>query len=191
MADAKRREGRFSYADYLTWPDDERWELIEGIAYNMSPAPAPRHQHLLAALSYQFFGGLQGTPCTVYPAPFDVRLTDDRNAADDAVHTVVQPDLTVVCDSDKMDERGCVGAPDLVVEILSPSTAYKDQTAKLRLYERHGVREYWVVNPERESVQVYLLEVAGFGKPVEYRRGESVRISIAQLEIVLEQVFGS
>ena len=191
MAQRQKREGLYTYADYLTWPEDERWEIIDGVAYDMTPAPAPRHQRILVHLIYQLQSQLKGQPCILFPAPFDVRLPDSEDSRDEVITTVVQPDISVICKKDKIGRRGCVGAPDLAVEILSPSTAYKDQTAKLNLYERSGVREYWVVNPERQSVQVYLLrEEGGFAKPVEYRSPEALpSAALEGIEVALEEVF--
>ena len=115
-----------------------RWELIDGAAYAMSPAPKTNHQRLSFFIALEIGKYLEGRSCEAFSAPFDVRLADD---------TVVQPDLSVICDKSKIDEKGCSGAPDLVVEILSDSTAYKDETEKRLLYERVGVREYWIINP--------------------------------------------
>ena len=111
-----------SYADYLGWPDDERYELIDGVAYVMTPAPGRRHQEVVVEMLRQIADALEGGPCRVYVAPFDVRLPR-HGEADEQVDTVVQPDLSVICDEGKLDERGCRGAPDWVVEVISPSTA--------------------------------------------------------------------
>lgn len=144
---------RYTYADYCTWDDSERWELIEGVPYAMSPAPSPKHQEISSNLHNQLYNFLKGKPCRVYPAPFDVRLN-----ADDEDDTVVQPDLVVICNRSKIDEKGCKGAPDLIVEILSPSTARRDRMVKLHQYQRAGVREYWIVDPDTKTVQVCILE---------------------------------
>ncbi|NJD04963.1 MAG: Uma2 family endonuclease [Methylococcaceae bacterium] len=137
---------RFTYRDYCSWPDDERWELIVGGAYDMSPAPSRSHQDWVLAIGRQIANFLDDKPCRVYIAPFDVRLPE-RDEADDLVFTVVQPDLSVICDPSKLDDAGCRGAPDWIIEVLSPGTAAKDQIIKKALYERHGVREYWLVHP--------------------------------------------
>ena len=144
---------RYTYADYCTWDDDERWELIEGVPYAMSPAPSRAHQRISMSLSNQFSSFLMGKPCEVYAAPFDVRLNADT--ADD---TVVQPDLVIVCDAAKLDDAGCKGPPDMVAEILSPSTARHDRFTKLRQYQKAGVREYWIVDPDSRTVSVHILE---------------------------------
>jgi len=146
----------FTYRHYKTWPDCERWELIEGHAWAMSPAPLRRHQELVWKLSSLLDAYLKGKPCKGFTSPFDV-LLPAGDEADDEVDTVVQPDLVVYCDRSKLTEAGARGAPDLVVEILSPSTSKKDQREKFNLYERHGVREYWIVDPAGEWLCVYRL----------------------------------
>jgi Uma2 family endonuclease len=161
----EKSDEKFSYADYLYWPDDERWEIIEGVAYDMSPAPAREHQRLSAIIFAKIYNFVSGKECEVYFAPFDVRLTSSQDEADEEIETVVQPDIVVICDQNKLDKRGCFGAPDITVEILSPSTSYKDQTEKLLLYEKHGVKEYWIVNPDAKYVMIYHLEGVKYGKP--------------------------
>jgi Uma2 family endonuclease len=156
--------GRFTYGDYCTWPDEERWELIDGVAYAMSPAPPRGHQEVVVELVTQIRVFLRGKPCRVYVAPFDVRLSD-QDEADAQVPTVVQPDLAVICDPAKLDARGCRGAPDWVIEILSPSTASKDWIQKRHAYERHGVREYWLVHPVDRVLTIYRREGDSFGSP--------------------------
>lgn len=154
----------FTYADYRAWPDDERWELIDGEAYAMA-APGLAHQTVVGELFRQIANHLVDKPCRPFVAPFDVRLPRG-NEADDDVTTVVQPDITVVCDPAKLDERGCRGAPDWVIEVLSPSTAAKDQIQKLAAYERAGVCEVWLVHPTDHVISVYTLSAdGGYGKP--------------------------
>jgi Uma2 family endonuclease len=155
---------RFTYRHYRTWPDTERWELIEGQAWNMSPAPLRKHQKLQHRLVVSLGNFLKGKPCEVYEAPFDV-LLPAANESDDDVDTVVQPDIVVYCDTSKLTRAGARGAPDLAVEILSPSTAHKDQKEKFDLYERHGVREYWVVDPAGEWLCIYRLARGKDGRP--------------------------
>ena len=153
-----------TYADYCSWPDDVRYELIDGVAYAMGPAPVRRHQGILLELARQVANILEGSPCRPYIAPFDVRLpkTDE---IDDEVNTVVQPDLVVICDRAKLDDKGCRGAPDWVVEVLSPSTAGHDQILKRALYQRVGVREYWLVHPVDRIVTIYTLDAGSYGAP--------------------------
>lgn len=143
----------YTYADYCTWDDSEQWELIDGIPYAMSPAPSPRHQSISFELGRQLGNFLKGKPCKVFHAPLDVRLNADQE--DD---TVVQPDLVVICDRSKIDDKGCKGAPDLVMEILSPSTARHDRMVKFQKYQKAGVREYWLVDPDTNIVQAFTLK---------------------------------
>lgn len=153
---AFQTEKRHSYKDYLEW-DEKRWELIDGIEYDMSPAPLRIHQDVSMELSVRLYDFLKQKKCKTYTAPFDVRLPETENATDEEIFTVVQPDIAVVCDLTKLDERGCVCAPDLIVEILSPSAAGMDMKIKRDLYEKHGVVEYWIVNPHDKIAMVYTL----------------------------------
>ena len=155
---------RHTYGEYLRWPEDVRYELINGEAYLMAPAPAPAHQRLVLELARQIADALEGGGCEVFIAPFDVRLPR-ADEPDERIDTVVQPDLTVVCDADKIDARGCRGAPDWVIEVLSPSSAAHDQTVKLAAFERAGVEECWFVHPSDRTVAVYLLGGAAYGRP--------------------------
>ncbi len=188
---ALQPEQKWTYADYCSWPDDERWELIDGVAYSMSPAPTRRHQDLSGALFNQLYTYLKGTPCKVYAAAFDVRLSDYPEQPDDEVETVVQPDIVVVCDPSKLDDKGCKGAPDLVVEILSPSTGGKDLTVKYDLYERHGVKEYWIIHPAEQTLLVYKLsDDKKYGSADRYANSSKVMIPLlGGLEIDLAEVF--
>jgi len=178
-----------TYADYCDWSEDERWEIIEGVPYNM-PSPSRQHADISRELHFQLTSFFRGKPCVVYSAPFDVRLPRG-DEPDSDVDTVVQPDLLVVCDEKKLDDRGCRGAPDLVIEILSPSTASRDCIQKRALYERHGVREFWTVDPSNRIVTVYLLGTdKTFGKAEIYADTDKIRVSIVEnLEIKLEEIF--
>lgn len=191
MAIPKLKEDEhFTYADYLTWPDDERWELIDGEAYDMSPGPGMRHQRLSACLTAKMYAHLDGKPCQVFAAPFDVRPLADSAMSDDQVDTVVQPDLLVVCDDAKLEERGVVGAPDLVIEILSPCTARKDLTNKFDLYERAGVREYWVIFPEQKIIQIYRLEDGRYGRCQVVGPGDLLEVPwLDELKLDMTEVF--
>ncbi len=162
---AKKLDAKFNYADYLNWAEDERWEIIEGEVYDMSPAPSREHQGVSFRLSGILYEFLKDRTCEAFAAPFDVRLAEGSEDADEGIHNVVQPDLVVICDQSKLDKRGCFGAPDIAVEILSPATSYKDQTEKLRLYEKYGVKEYWIFNPDAKYAMIYRLEGAKYGKP--------------------------
>ena len=152
----------YTYADYLRWGDNTRCELYNGIVNEMLPAPSRRHQEVSGNLFFQFKRFLRGNPCKVYHAPFDVRLPKSAgDTADDEIYTVVQPDIVVVCDPQKLDERGCIGAPDLIVEILSPSNSKNDVDDKFTLYQEAGVRAYWIVHPLEETLIVYHLDQQG------------------------------
>ena len=182
--------GKYTYADILAWPENERWELIDGVAYDMTPAPSQRHQEILGNLHIQFGVFLEGAPCRVFLAPFDVLLPKETENAMTTT-TVVQPDLTVVCDREKLDGHGCVGSPTLVVEILSPHTARKDLREKLHKYEQVGVREYWVVYPAEKMVHIYSRDEHGrYGDPLVYVLGEQIPVAaLPGLVINLERVF--
>lgn len=151
------QEKHYTYADYMTWDEQEHIELIEGAPVMMSP-PSRAHQEISGELFRQIANYLEGKKCRVYAAPFAVRLFEKPNDDASSVDTVVEPDLSVVCDRDKLDAKGCKGAPDLVIEILSPSSVRNDRLTKFNLYQRAGVREYWIVNPSEKSVQVFILE---------------------------------
>ena len=164
MALPKVSDHRFTYADYLKWPDGERWELIDGEAYAMSPAPTISHQTLALDIARQIADTLDGAPCRALIAPVDV-LLPAPDEADDQVATVVQPDILVVCDPTKITERNVRGAPDWIIEVLSPATARHDHLTKRALYERAGVREYWLVHPVDRVITVYVLKDGHYGGP--------------------------
>ena len=166
----RKADRHYTYRDYREWPEGERWELIDGVAYDMSPAPSVNHQRLVPRLWAQIDLQLRGTPCEALTAPVDVFLPADPGAAEDDVDTVVQPDVLVVCDRSRIRPNGIWGPPDLVIEITSPWTAKKDLAEKFDVYERAGVREYWVVDPGNRSVVVYPLEPPAQG-PARYGSG--------------------
>jgi Uma2 family endonuclease len=181
MPVAEEKE-RFTYRDYLTWSDDERWELIDGRAYNMTPAPTFRHQRVAGNFYHHLRNALQGKRCVPGIAPTDIVLSD---------HDVVQPDVFVVCDEQKITEQIIRGAPDLVLEVAGPSTAKKDRWEKKRLYESSGVREYILIDPVAQYAERYLLEKDGL-----FDRGEVfgprqvlVLESLEGIEIRLWEVF--
>lgn len=148
-----------TYGEIQTWSDDTRWEIIDGQAYAMA-APTRQHQNVVTRLLLQLVPYFDQRGCQVVPAPFDVRLARSEEPDDD-IQTVVQPDIVVVCDLGKLDDRGCRGAPDLVIEVVSPSTAGRDQVTKRALYESHGVRQYWLVHPTDRVVTIYRLQGEG------------------------------
>lgn len=151
----------YTYADYLKWNFEERLELIRGRIFKMSPAPAPIHQEVSGNVYAHFHRLLKKKKCKIYSAPFDVRLPVKNKKKDNEITTVVQPDITVICDESKIDDRGCLGAPDLVMEILSPGNSHKEVRLKHELYEEAGVREYWVIYPVEETIVVFLLNEKG------------------------------
>jgi Uma2 family endonuclease len=150
----------YSYAHYLNWLFDERLELIKGKIFKMSPAPSRVHQEVLTNLFRPIANFLEVNPCKVYVAPFDVRFPKSSNADKD-IYTVLQPDLCVICDKSKLDDRGCLGAPDLVVEILSAGNNKKELLHKYKVYEEFGVKEYWVVSQSDQSILIYTLNDNG------------------------------
>jgi len=183
---------RYTYADYLTWVDDKMRELINGFVKLMSPAPALPHQ----IAGGNLFGDLRSIVrkgkgnCFVFFAPFDVRLPQNGETADDKIYTVVQPDICVVCDLSKIDKRGCLGAPDLIVEIQSPASAKYDLNEKFNIYEKSGVSEYWVVFPYDETIQVFLLQPDGkYDKGKLYESGNVPVGIFGGEEIELESIF--
>ena len=155
--------GTYTYADYLLWRIEERLELIKGKIFKMSPAPSLAHQRISTQLQGTLFNFLKARSCDLFSAPFDVRLYNDKKSKDAnrQIYTVVQPDLCVVCDTSKLDQRGCLGAPDLIIEILSPGNSSKEMNEKFDLYEESGVREYWLVEPAENAVWVYVLNEEG------------------------------
>ena len=178
---AKRMGNGFTYSDYVGWPGDERWEIIAGEAYAMTPAPSIHHQRILVYLTTRFGQFFEGRDGLTFVAPTDV-VFDERN--------VVQPDLLVVCDKNKMTELNIQGAPDLVVEVLSPSTAVKDKREKRALYERFGVREYLIVYPAEELVERLLLSDGRYGGPEVFGWDEVLPVAIfPELSLNLWEVF--
>jgi Uma2 family endonuclease len=145
---------QYTYADYLTWTFDDRIELIKGWIYKMSPAPRRRHQAVSGNLSFEMKKYFNTCNCQIYEAPFDVRLKKNKGS-DSQVNTVVQPDISIFCDLSKLDDRGAIDAPDMVVEITSDSTMKKDYNEKFNLYEENGVQEYWIANPDSKSIEIF------------------------------------
>jgi len=167
-------EATYSYADYLKWNFEERVELIKGKLFKMSLAPTRGHQAINGNIHGVFWSFLRKKPCKVFAAPFDVRFPHSKETSDKETYTVVQPDICVVCDPEKLDDAGCKGAPDLIVEILSPSSSDKDLKDKFRLYEEYGVREYWVVYPSPHVLEIFYLENNKYSKSQKYLPGDLV-----------------
>jgi Uma2 family endonuclease len=176
---------RYTYADYLGWEGPERYQLINGESFQMA-SPSVAHQSLLMELSLQFGNWLRGKPCQVFAAPLDVRLFPENDNSDD---TVVQPDLLVVCDKDKLVKGSVNGPPDLVIEIMSPSNSRRELFLKFQYYLEAGVREYWVIDPEEKKVQVHIYE-NGHYLSTAYREKAIIALAVLPgLEIALESLW--
>lgn len=190
MSTARKKNKYYSYADYLQWDDSVRAELIYGEIYDMSPAPSRKHQELSMTLSVLFGAYLKGKTCRVFAAPFDVRFPG-KSQTDYDIDTVVQPDISIVCDMKKLDERGCVGAPDMIIEIISPESAVRDMREKLNLYEKHNVKEYWIVHPAEKTLMVYLLDKEGkYPRHAVYSSPDKVKVrTVKGLFIDLADLF--
>jgi Uma2 family endonuclease len=194
MQQALKKEELYTYADYLTWDDDKRWEIINGVVYDMSPAPSTKHQLISLEIASQIRNFLKKTnnACVAFHAPFDVRFPEGIKRIDKIVD-VVQPDIVVICDRYKIDEKGCHGAPTFIIEILSPYTSSKDKEVKLKLYEKNSVKEYWLIDPTYNTVIVYFLERSGrYGKPSNHIKQGTLEVkSLEGLIIDLDLVFQS
>lgn len=182
--------GTYTYADYLLWQFEERLELIKGKIFKMSPAPNTRHQAILGKLHLQVGNFFTNHYCQVFFAPFDVRFPRKGQAmSDQRIFTVVQPDLCIICDESKIDDRGCLGAPDLVVEILSPGNSIKEKDNKFDLYQENGVREYWLVEPAESTLYAYVLNENGIYVGLKPATGTFRSTIFPGLEINLQEVF--
>lgn len=190
MSSAIRKSHHYTAADYMTWQGDERYELIDGEAYLMAPAPVVAHQRLTGNIYFNLRlclqakqGGGGNCECEVFDAPIDVRLAPD---------TVVQPDVVLVCDPAKLANGKHVdGAPDLAVEVVSPSTGRMDRQVKRDLYERCSVPHYWLADPMTLTLEWYRLETGAYGKPAVFGRGDAVTLPICGgLTLLLDDVFG-
>jgi Uma2 family endonuclease len=181
----------YSYADYLTWKFQERLEIFKGRLFKMSPAPSTTHQKVASNLHGILWNKFKNHSCNLFSAPFDVRLLDKKKSTNDSeIFTVVQPDLCVICDENKLDKRGAFGAPDLVIEILSPGNSKKELKYKFDLYEEAGVLEYWIVNPEDKTFLIYVLrddQFIGMHPLIEEDQIKSPLFP--QLDFILEEIF--
>jgi Uma2 family endonuclease len=183
--------GTYTYADYMKWAFVETIEIIKGKVFRMSPAPNLMHQRVSMKLTIEFGNYFKKHPCNLFAAPFDVRLTPLKKDKNNEIYTVVQPDLCVICDDDKLDEHGCVGSPDLIIEILSPGNTRKEMKDKFEVYQENGVREYWLVEPNNRAVFVYVLNEQGIYIGLQPFTEEDFMTSaiFPELEINLEEVF--
>jgi Uma2 family endonuclease len=180
----------YTYADYLTWQFDDYVELLKGKIYRMA-APSRRHQMVTGNLYATIRHFLWKKPCHVFIAPFDVRLTIQDKNRNQEITTVVQPDVCVVCDASKLDDAGCVGAPDLIIETLSPGNTKKEMKNKYTIYEEAGVQEYWIVYPIDKTVQRFVLNEHGKYVGLAPLTDEDVLTTtiLPNLEIRLEDIF--
>jgi Uma2 family endonuclease len=179
----------YSYADYLLWKLKERVELIRGRIREMA-APNTEHQIISGTLHGLIWTHLRKTPCKVFSAPFDVRLSPVGNIPDQKIYNVVQPDITIVCDPSKLDAKGCIGAPDLVVEILSPGNNQKELRDKFELYESNGITEYWIVSPAEQTFQMNSLVDRKYHSSKLYTTGDQITSSVLPGFILdLDEIF--
>ncbi|WP_094606341.1 hypothetical protein SPSIL_029180 [Sporomusa silvacetica DSM 10669] len=179
----------YTYADYLNWPDDERWEIINGVAYAMAP-PSTEHQRIAGRLFVEFTIYLRGKLCEAFIAPFGV--TFDKNTQDEKNTHAVEPDITVICDKSKITSKGCKGAPDLIIEVLSRSTANHDVLRKRRLYEQNGVFEYWIVDSSNQIITRFYMneQLSKYREPEYFVRDNIITpIIFPKFEIKLEDIF--
>ena len=169
----------YTYGDYLKFTDDEIVEIIDGRICAMSPAPSRIHQELIMELSAEIRNYIKSNngECKVYPAPFDVVLVDENENSNDSKN-IVQPDISVICDKNKLTDKGCTGSPDMIIEIISPFNPSNDYVRKLNLYEQFKIREYWIVNPMKKNILVYTLTDNGYGMPDIYTFDDKVKVNI-------------
>ena len=173
------KEERYTWADVLAWPERERAELVEGAPVLMAP-PSRVHQEIVAELTRQLGNYLEGKKCRAYPAPFAVRLFEQAGNRPEDVDTMVEPDISIVCDPGKLDDMGCKGAPDMVAEVLSPSTQRHDRLVKYNLYQRAGVREYWIIDPENRTVQVSVLDGGRYPLAEVYTAQDVAKVNVLE-----------
>lgn len=182
--------GTYTYADYLSWDIEEMVELIKGKVFRAAAAPRRVHQEIYGKVFNSFYNYLIGQPCKAYGAPFDVRLPVKSKKHKD-IDTVVQPDICVVCDIEKLDDLGCVGAPDLIVEILSPGNNRKELRNKYEVYEESGVKEYWIIHPNEQTLMVNFLDNGTYISSRLYTVGDIVESrAITGFKLDLDNVFG-
>ncbi|WP_297417830.1 Uma2 family endonuclease [Clostridium sp.] len=175
----------YTYKDYLTYDENERIEIIDGEIINMSLAPSRIHQKIILKLSTHIENYITSNngSCEVYPAPFDVILKNDDDEVINSKN-IVQPDISVICDKNKLTEKGCTGSPDMIVEVISPYNPSNDYVKKLNLYEQFRVKEYWIVNPIKRTILVYVLTKNGYDAPIYYTFDDKVKVNIYEnLEI--------
>ncbi len=184
---------RYTFADYLTWFDDKRRELWNGFIQIMSPATNLYHQQTAFDIVSNLIDIKKKSKnkCKIFFAPFDVRFPKNNNKEDEKIYTVVQPDIVIICDKNKLDKKGCIGAPDFIAEIISPSTAKIDMEDKYQLYEKEGVKEYWLVFPHEKIIQSFILKDKKYQKNGTYEKGDKIPVNIFNndLKIELNDIF--
>ncbi|KUO76934.1 MAG: hypothetical protein APF81_24730 [Desulfosporosinus sp. BRH_c37] len=184
-----KKERKYTYADYLAFPDDERWEIIDGVPY-MQSVPTWQHQRISGELFRQISNYLLHKACEVFASPFDLCLLNEE-VKDEDVQNVYQPDLLVICDKSQLKGTGSFGVPRLVIEVTSPSTAKNDRLLKFNIYEKFGVKEFWIVEPDMKLVSVFILQDNNrYGRTELYTEKDQVKVSIfPDLVIDLNTVF--
>lgn len=184
-----RENSTLTYSEYLELGEDVRYEVIDGQIYNMSPAPNTKHQAVQRELLTEFNIYLRGKQCSVFGSPIDVCFSEEDNDIK-KIKEWIEPDLVIVCDKSKIQEKRIVGVPDLVIEILSNSTSKKDKTVKYNRYQRAGVKEYWIVDPSNEIIYVYLLNNGKFVQSDTYFKDDSIPVNIFKdFSIELKNIF--
>ena len=179
----------YTYANYLNWLFPERVELIKGKVFEMSPAPSSTHQEVTGNVYRKLGNFLEGKNCKVYIAPFDVRFPKE-SINDKDIYTVLQPDICVICDRNKIDSRGCVGAPDIVIEVLSPGNTKMELVNKYKIYEEFGVKEYWVVSQSNRNILIYTLDSGKFHPSEVFTSNEKITSPLLPgFELILNDVF--
>ena len=170
----------YTYKDYILYDENERIEIIDGTIYNMSPAPSRIHQKLITEILFKLRSYIEANngSCEVYPAPFDVILKNDDEIIEDCKN-IIQPDISVICDKNKLTDKGCTGSPDMIVEVVSPYNPNNDFIRKLNLYDKYKVKEYWIVNPMKKNILIYKLdEKERYGMPDIYTFEDKVPVGI-------------
>ena len=175
-----QKENHYSVKNYMSWNDDNRYELIDGVLYNMIPSPTFRHQRISSKIFSKVNSLLEGINCITLYAPMDVVLSED---------TVVQPDIMIICDRSIIKEKFIAGAPEVIFEVISPSTSFKDKQIKLHLYEKYGVKEYFIVYPDEEIVEVYLLKNNKFQFPKIYNWDSVLKVQTVKIELKIWEMF--
>jgi Uma2 family endonuclease len=180
---------KYSFADYISWSFNERIELFKGKIFTMSPVPNTAHQRISGELFVKFHSFFKSHNCGLFYAPFDVRLPKN-STIEKEIFTVIQPDLCVICDSNKIDQKGCIGAPDLIVEILSPGNTTKEMKNKFEIYQEAGVLEYWLVEPNDKVILVYVLVNGIYQGLAPVTEEDTLKsTTFPDLEIVVKEIF--